>query len=142
MGRVFGREHSTLFIHSLQSRRPMSEASSITINGQSYEVSPLRCKHLRTITEMLTRPQPSALWASLERWLPYIKDSIVVKNPQFKESELDEMTIEELNSARLTILQVSGIILVDKQPGEVKPTDSTGMTSTQESPSPSVGTTA
>ena len=109
----------------------MSEARSITINEKSYEVSPLRCKHLRQITEELSRPQPTALWPTLQRWLPYIKDSVLVKYPEFKEPELEEMTIMEVNQAWATILEVSGIQMVDKKSGEAPPTVSTGTTSTQ-----------
>lgn len=95
------------------------EAVKITIGEKEFELSPLRLKHIKAITSMVGQPAPTSIIASLARWTPYLLDSIKVKNPDFKEEDLDEATLPELTAASDALLVVSGLVI--KKQGEATP---------------------
>lgn len=112
---------------------------TVKINGKEYQIHPLKVKHLRRITEIMKENQKSpGLFVSLDRWSPFILESIQVYNPNFTEDDLSEATLNELMTAWDTIVQESGIKFVT---GEPKPAESTGDSSMGASPAPSAGTT-
>lgn len=122
----------------------MSDDRMVTINGKQYELSPLKMKALKEISRILTGTSMETLkkgvYDSLERWSPFIVDSIKVKSPDFKVEELEEATLQEFMDAWQKLGEISGIKLVNK--GETKPTaGSTGSSSTDVSAPPSAGTT-
>lgn len=96
--------------------------SSIKIGSSEYELAPLRLKHLRKISKQIQETGSSPrtpTFADLDKWLPYIGDSIEVGSKDFDRSILDEMTLQEFTEAWTTLLNVSGFKIVAK--GEAKP---------------------
>jgi len=92
----------------------------VTINEKEYEISPLRCKHLRTISKILRdRTQTTTDFSSVERWMPFVLESLQIKHKEFTQEMLDEMTLQEFNDTWERIVAVSGVQLASK--GEVKP---------------------
>lgn len=105
------------------------------INGQSYLLSPLRCKHLRIISEKLAAgaSMPKGVYSEIEQWMPFIGDSIQVNTPNFDRALLDEMTLQEFTDSWNTLVSISGIKVVTK--GEMMP-DSASESSRQVEHSP------
>src|SRR5208282_917836 len=91
--------------------------NSITINGTKFELSSLRCKHLRQISEILqgssTTP-PKGVFSEVEKWMPFIAESIKVKTPDFNATLLDELTLQEFTDTWNNIVAMSGITVVNK----------------------------
>lgn len=91
--------------------------NSITINGTKFELSALRCKHLRQISEILqstaTTP-PKGVFSEVEKWMPFIAESIKVKTPDFNQTLLDELTLQEFTDTWNNIVAISGITVVHK----------------------------
>lgn len=87
--------------------------NSVTINGQSYELSPLRCKHLKQISALLTQDTQivpgKGVYAEIEKWMPFIAQSIKIKNPTFDEALLDELTLQEFQDTWNAVVQMSSI---------------------------------
>jgi hypothetical protein len=97
-------------------------------------------KHLKKISLLLKESSPADIVgvASIERWLPFILESLRTYQVDFPQEELDEMTLQEFHDTWNTIAQVSGIKIV----GEKKPSETlTGASSMDASVSPSAGTT-
>jgi hypothetical protein len=115
----------------------------VTINEQEFEVSPLRCKHLRTISKILRdkSAQTATDFSSVERWMPFVLDSLQIKHKDFTQDKLDEMTLQEFNDTWEKIVAISGVQLAGK--GETKPVVKvlSGSESTDESLPAVVGTT-
>lgn len=107
----------------------MEEITKVKINNVEYEISPLRMKHLKRITTLLSSTAPSGIYADLERWFPFILDSIKEKNASFNEEILQEATMDEINLAWAAIVNISGIVIRTKV-GETKPTTTTVPAST------------
>lgn len=119
-----------------------AKSNKVTINGKSYELSPLRCKHLKRISELVAQAIPddkAGVYGVIEKWMPFILDSIKVNTPDFPESELQEMTLVEFNLAWASLVSISGIEVTTK--GESKPMVSNGPSSTVDSALPSAGPT-
>ena len=101
--------------------------NSITINGTTFQLSSLRCKHLRQISQILqdsaTTPA-KGVFSEVEKWMPFIAESIKVKTPDFNSTLLDELTLQEFTDTWNAIVAMSGITVVPKaeQPAtETKP---------------------
>lgn len=104
----------------------MSE-TTVTINGTEYTLSPLRCKHLREISEQLQNGAlnaPKGVYSEIARWMPYITTSIKIKSPDIPNDLVDELTLQEFTDTWEKILQLSGIKVVPK--GEQAPATTTG----------------
>ena len=104
----------------------------VTINGVSYELSPLRCKHLREISEILSKgtlAPAKGVYSEVEKWMPYIAASIKTKKPDFDATLLDELTLQEFTDTWNSVIGISGIKVVSK--GEAIPAQQTGDISTQ-----------
>lgn len=105
--------------------------NKVTFAGREFELSPLRLKHLRRISKQIEETGASPrtpTFSDLDKWLPYIGDSISVIHQDFDRNLLDEMTIEEFGTVWQKILAVSGFKVVPK--GEAQPT---GALTTKES---------
>lgn len=117
--------------------------TKVTINSKEYEISPLRCKHLRQVSAILKEQKENPIstlgFSSIDTWMPFIYDSLRIKNLDFKREELDEMTLTEFSTTWDKIVKLSGVTIISG--GEVKPVSSTGDGSTAESPAPSAGVT-
>jgi len=109
----------------------------VTIEGKEYILSPLRCKHLRQISAILREQPTGGLFSAIERWMPFVSDSIKIKTPDFDPALIEEMTLQEFNDVWKKIIEISGIALSPK--GEQKPMESTGEQSTDVSQLPSAG---
>ncbi len=113
----------------------------ITIGTNEYELSPLKIKHLRKISKQIEETSSSPRkpsFADLDKWTPFILDSITVIHQDAKMEVLDEMTLEEFGAAWTALLNISGFKIVSK--GEAKPTEAlTSNGSTDDSPSAAVG---
>lgn len=119
----------------------MASENIVTIGGKDYEISPLRLKHLKQITTLLSKDAPTDVYASLERFYPFITFSIQQKDPSFTVEMIDEGTLAEINNVVNAVIDYSGIKVVAK--GEQKPTaSSTGLPSTDASVPQSAGITA
>lgn len=98
----------------------MSEAK-VTINGTEYQLSPLRCKHLREISKMLSdglaNVPTKGVYAEIEKWTPYIGDSIRVKSTSFDDVLLGELTLQEFTDTWNALVGISGIKVVSKGEG-------------------------
>lgn len=94
---------------------------TVTINGTEYELSPLRCKHLREISETLAAgtPAPKGVYAEIMQWSKYIGESIKTKSPNFDFELLGELTLQEFTDTWNLVVAISGIKVVSK--GEVAP---------------------
>jgi hypothetical protein len=115
--------------------------SKVTIAGKEYEISPLKMKHIRAITEMVKANAPSGVYDSLSRFFPYITASIKEKNPDFTQEMIEDGTLDEINTVVTTVIDYSGIKITAKS-GEAKPVqDSIGDTSTENLPPQPAGTT-
>lgn len=110
----------------------MSE-NSVTINGKTYPLSSLRCKHLRQITKILSEGRSGQGFSDIEKWMPFIAESIKIQSPNFNPEELDELTLQEFSDTWETIVKISGVKLVRGEVTPVQRTTSTGETSTEES---------
>lgn len=122
----------------------MSETTAvdpnIQIDGKSLELSPLRCGQLKRITAILTDGKPAGGFYAIQRWLPFILESIKVRQPTFTETDLDEMTIQEFTTIWNRLVSMSGIQIAST--GEQKPAGaSDGTKSTDASALPPAGTT-
>jgi len=117
--------------------------NKVTISGKEYRVSPLRCKHLKEISKIISSTQfsPQAgTYQDLERWMPFILASLKVNHPDFTTEDLEEMTLQEFTSIWSKVVEISGITVVSK--GETPPAEeSIGSPSTGGSVPPSAGPT-
>ena len=98
--------------------------NSITINGTKFELSSLRCKHLRQISEILQNAvstPPKGVFSEVEKWMPFIAESIKVKTPDFNSTLLDELTLQEFTDTWNNIVAMSGITVVPKATTETVP---------------------
>lgn len=96
---------------------------TVKIGQQEFELSPLKLKHLRKISKQIEETGISPRTASfndLDKWLPFIGDSIKANKPDFDFSLLDEMTLQEFSEIWKSLLAVSGFSIVAK--GEAVPT--------------------
>lgn len=122
----------------------MTEVSNkIIIAGKDYEISKLRLKHLRKLSEVLleVKRQKEAgeqgqLYDRVNSWGEFIIASIQIKHPEFGQEQIDEMTMDEVLAGWNQVLAFSSVQLV----GETKTApEQTGDSSTQASASPSAG---
>lgn len=89
--------------------------NTITINGTTFELSSLKCKHLRQISEILqsgSLAPAKGVFAEVEKWMPFIAESIKVKTPDFNTQLLDELTLQEFTDTWNNIVAISGIKVV------------------------------
>ena len=102
----------------------------ITIGGKPYQASPLRLKHLRSISEILASgiPAPKSGYEDIARWLPFVYDCVKVNHAEFTMVDLDEMSAQEFHEAWKTIVDNSSVKLTS---GEAMPTQQSGAQSTQ-----------
>lgn len=95
----------------------MPDVKTVTINNTDYTLSPLRCKHLKKIQEVLAQGvKGKGVYAELERWVPFIGDSIRATTPSFQDSLLEELTLQEFTDTWQAIIGMSGIKLVGSTP--------------------------
>lgn len=95
----------------------MSDTATITIAEKEYIVSPLRCKHLKEITKLLadsSKRVTTNTYADIDRWMPFMLDSLRFKNPDIDENILGEMTLQEFQDGWGEIVRISGIKVVNK----------------------------
>ena len=114
--------------------------NKVKINDVEYEISPLKMKHLRRISEMVSegKDMRNATFTDLDRWVTFMADSIKEKNPSFTEDMLGDLTMTGFAELWKSIIEISGIRFVPK--GEANPTETSTMEpSTAASPSQSVG---
>ena len=87
----------------------------VVINGEAYRLSPLRCKQLREIAELLLEGDLTYnAYETIEEWLPFVLESLKVKHPDVSPKLIEELTIEEFNSILATVISISGIKLTSK----------------------------
>lgn len=118
--------------------------NKVMICGTEYTISKLKCKHLRDIDVILkdfkalrTSGRIPGLYDTLQKWMPFIIESIQVHNKEFGQEIIDEMTMDELVTVWNQLLSYSGITLT----GETKPAAQIGDLSTAASVVPSAGPT-
>lgn len=114
----------------------------VTIDGKEYTVSPLRCKHLRQISKILKNKEAQSIqdFSSVERWMPFVLDSLKTLHSEFTQDQLDEMTLQEFNDTWEKIVAISGVQLTGK--GETKPAaKSNGIESSPDLPPAAPGVT-
>lgn len=83
----------------------------VVINKQTIELSPLNCGQLKRVTALLTSGKPIGGFAAVERWLPFILESIQILNPNYTEADLDKMTMLEFTPVLNKLVEISGIQL-------------------------------
>jgi hypothetical protein len=88
----------------------------VSINDQTFLLTPLKCKHLRTISSILRdkSAQTATDFSSVERWMPFVFDSLHAKHPDFTQEMLDDMTLQEFNDTWEKIVAISGVSLAKK----------------------------
>lgn len=98
---------------------------AIKIAGKEYSAAPLRLKHLRQISELLSKgiPAPKSGYEDIARWLPFVIDCIRVNHPDIDSQVADDMSAQEFHDAWKAIVDNSSVKLV---PGEAQPTQQTG----------------
>lgn len=85
----------------------------ITINNQLYKISPLKCKHLREITEVLLLKEPNNnLLSLIEHWGSFIYESLKVKHPEVTRDFVENLTLEQVKELQNSVLEISGIKFV------------------------------
>jgi len=92
--------------------------STVVINGTTYILSPLRCKYLRQISEVLasgTLAPTKGIYTEIEKFMPYIAASIKEKVPTFDQALLDELTLQEFMDTWTQVVAISGIRVVPKE---------------------------
>jgi hypothetical protein len=92
--------------------------TKVKINGSAYNLSPLRLKYLRQITEMLREDTPTDLYENLSRFFPFITISIKEYHPNFTQEILTEGTLGEISDAWSALIECSGIKLSTKTSDE------------------------
>lgn len=87
---------------------------TVTIDRRVYVLSPLRCKHMRQISDILSEQAhlSNSMFDELERWTPFILASIRIEHPAILPELLDEMTLDEFNNTWNAIISISGIKVV------------------------------
>ena len=89
--------------------------NEVVIDGKAYRIAPLKCKHLKEISKMLSSTSTSVttnVYDTIERWSPYIFYSISKVNPEFTAEMLGEASLEELLNAWTIVIASSGIKVV------------------------------
>lgn len=112
----------------------------VKIGTKEYELSPLRLKQLKKIASVLesgTLSPTTGGYGEIDKWLPFILDSVKVSSPNVTIEELEEMSLQEFLDTWNTLIAMSGIKMVSQ--GEKTPMVSTGASSTPDSASPSAG---
>ena len=87
----------------------------VVIDGNQYAVAPLKCKHLREVSEILRSTKtsvPTSVYEDIDRWTPFVLYSIQKKNPDFTKELLEDATLTEFLEAWQTIISISGIRVV------------------------------
>src|SRR3954468_13819504 len=110
--------------------------NKVNIDGKEYEVSKLRCKHLRQLSLLVKEP-PGKGFEIIDRYMPYLFESLKIKNPSITMEVLDELELQEFSDAWKKVVALSGVQLLQ---GEGKPMESNGEESTGGSPVPPAGT--
>jgi hypothetical protein len=113
--------------------------NKVRVNGKEYVISPLKCKHLRKISEILsqTTEAPQGAYGEIAKWLPFILASVQVEQPNVTIEELEEMTLQDFTDIWLAITEISGYKMVKR--GEMTPRESDGTSSTGGHVPPSAG---
>ena len=119
--------------------------ANITIGEKSYQISPLKLKQVREISNILQARMKNPDWnkdqspfVEIETWLPFLLQSLKVHNPDVTQEVLEDMTLTEFTEAWNVVVNESGIKLAT---GERRPRGSTGDLSMDDSAQPSAGTT-
>src|ERR1700757_4582961 len=118
--------------------------ANITIGEKSYQISPLKLKQVREISNILQARMKNPDWnkdqspfVEIETWLPFLLQSLKVHNPDVTQEVLEDMTLTEFTEAWNVVVNESGIKLAT---GERRPRGSTGDLSMDDSAQPSAGT--
>lgn len=114
---------------------------TMNFNGKEYKFAPLRCKHLKRMGQILkeTKENPEATtYEGVDRWMPFIFDSLKENHPDVKLEDLEEMTLAQFTEAWQIVTAISGVSFIQR--GEPKAVVSTGKVSTAASPSQQAGT--
>lgn len=119
------------------------QQDKITIDGKEYHISPLRCGELKQIDKILKERTANGFvtagFSDLDVWGPFMAKAIRREHNDFKEEQLDEMTLQEFLDGWNRLCELSGIKLQPK--GESMPTVQTGPSFTEESQVASAGLT-
>lgn len=89
----------------------------IVINGKSYRLSPLTCKALRQISELMLDGELSSddAYETIVNWMPFILESLRVNHPNVTEALVEELSLEEFNTVITSVIKISGIKLTSKR---------------------------
>jgi len=100
----------------------------VIIGGVQYKASPLKLKHLRQISEMLTKgiTPPKTVFEDISPWMPYVFECIQANHPEFDIKLLEELTAQDFFDMWIAIANNSGV----KLSGEQMPIQQTGQQST------------
>jgi hypothetical protein len=97
-------------------KNPVKDLFHASIQGQVYEIGPLKCKHLRQISVILKdkSAQTATDFSSVERWMPFVFDSLKLKNADITQDLLDNMTLQEFNDTWEKIVAISGVSVIKR----------------------------
>ena len=102
--------------------------ATIVIGGVEYQAAPLRLKHVKAISQILSQRSSNPVKATgyaydIEPWVPFIVDALKPNQPNITPDIVEDMTLQEFNDAWNIIVNNSGI----KVTGEKTPkAESTG----------------
>lgn len=106
----------------------------LTFNGKEHTFSPLRCKHLKKIQEILSQrksnPGPQSGYDEFSQWAPFLLDSLKVNEPDITIQDVEEMTLNEFAQAMKILTDISGVQILE---GEKRAVRSNGPSSTVDS---------
>lgn len=117
-------------------------SAKILVNDKEYTIGPLRLKHLKQMSEILseaassTTPLKGGIYANVERWSPLLLSSLQTHNSELTMDFIQDMTLTEFNEAWTKVISISNIQLVSKGETTPAPETSTGDSSTAESAPP------
>ena len=97
----------------------------IVIDSKIYRLSPLKCKSLKQISELMSEGELSSDEAreTIENWTPFVLASLRIEHPNVTKDLVEELTLEEFNSVLTSVISLSGIKLTTKQIQEKKDDD-------------------
>lgn len=96
----------------------------MTFNGKEYTFTPLRCKHLKKIQEIVKskkdNPGPQSGYDEFSQWAPFLVDSLRVNHPDITQEAIEEMTLTEFAEALKLITELSGVQIVSGEQRAVR----------------------
>ena len=97
----------------------------IEINKKAYWLSPLKCKTLKRMSELMLEGELASEGAQeiIESWMPFILESLRVEHPNTTEDLVEQLNLEEFNAVLTSIFAISGIKLTSNVEQEEKDRD-------------------